>query len=124
VRTLVEAGHGFYAVVFQPTLHLGKPWSAEEAAMWRKRRPRDAAPLAALIRARYGYAQEAVARWAADGVPLYDLSSVFADFGATVYSDSVHFRGPRGYRTLFAELERQGLLDRIRERYRAWENSL
>ena len=43
VRTLARAGHAFYAVLFQPTLHLDKPWSPEETAMWRSRRPRDAA---------------------------------------------------------------------------------
>jgi hypothetical protein len=125
VRTLAEAGRGFYAVVFQPTLHYRKPWSAEETAMWRSRRPRDAATLTSLIRQRYGHAEEAVVAWAnAGGVALYDLSSAFSDVGGTVYSDSVHFRGARGYQLLFAELERQGLIERIRERYHEWETGL
>ena len=61
VRTLAEADHGLFAVVFQPTLHLDKPWSAEERAMWSSRRSRDAAPLTRLIRERYGQAREATA---------------------------------------------------------------
>jgi hypothetical protein len=125
VRTLAEADRGFYAVVFQPALHLDKPWSAEEISMWRSRRPRDAEPLAGLIRERYGHARDAVAQWAAaGGATLYDLSPAFADTRATVYSDSVHFRGPLGYQLLFAGLERQGLIERIGERYRAWEAGL
>jgi hypothetical protein len=125
VRTLAQADHGFYAVVFQPTLHFDKPWSAEESAMWRSRRPRDAEALTRVIRDRYGRAVEALAGWAAaEGVPLYDLSPAFADTGDTVYSDSVHFRGARGYQLLFAELQRQGLIERIGVRYREWETGL
>jgi hypothetical protein len=122
VRTLAEADRAFYAVVFQPSLHYRKPWSPEETAMWRARRPRDADALTRLIRERYGQAREAVAQWAAaGGVTLYDLSPTLSDTHDTVYSDSVHFRGTRGYQLLFAELQRQGLIERIRERYREWE---
>jgi lysophospholipase L1-like esterase len=125
VRTLAEADHCFYAVLFQPTLHLDKPWSAEETAMWNPRRPRDAAPLTRLIRERYGHAREAAAQWADDeGVALYDLSSTFSNINQTVYSDSVHFRGSSGYELLFAQLERSGLIARIRARYREWETGL
>jgi hypothetical protein len=125
VRTLAQAGRAFYAVVLQPTLHYQKPWSLEEAAMWRSRRPRDAGPLAGVIRQRYAYTREALTKWAASGgVTLYDLTPVFAGTSATVYSDSVHFRGPLGYQTLFSELEHQGLIERIQERYREWETGL
>ena len=125
VRTLTEANHGLYAIAFQPTLHYSKPWSVEETAMWKKRRPGDARQLTNVIRERYGHAQEAVTEWAeAGGVALYDLSSAFENTSATVYSDSVHFHGPLGYETLFSELARHGLIDRICERYRDWEASL
>lgn len=125
VRTLTEANHGLYAVAFQPTLHYEKPWSVEEIAMWRTRQSRESERLTGAIRERYGHAREAIAEWAAaGGVALYDLSPVFSDASATVYSDSVHFSGPVGYATLFSELARQGLIDRICERYRDWEARL
>ena len=125
VRTLTEADHGLYAVAFQPTLHYLKPWSAEETAMWGRRRSRDGEQLTNVIRGRYGRAREALIEWAgAGGVTLYDLSPVFTHASATIYSDSVHFHGPLGYATLFSELARQGLIDRICERYRDWEASL
>jgi hypothetical protein len=124
VRTLARAEHGFYAVVFQPTLHYQKPWSAEETGMWRARSA-GGAELSEIIRERYAQAQTAVAGWASSSdVALYDLSPAFADTAATVYSDSVHFRGARGYSTLFAELERQGLIDCIRTQYHQWEQGL
>ncbi len=113
-RTLTEAQGGFYALLLQPTLHYEKPWSAEESAMWRARRPADAESFSHLIRDRYGAAREAVASW----TPLYDLTPVFAHTRATIYSDSVHFSGAQGYAMVFDELERQGLIDRIAERYR------
>jgi hypothetical protein len=124
-RTLTEANRGLYAVLLQPTLHLNKPWSGEETAMWRSRRPRDAEPLTGLIRERYRQTREATAHWAASsGATLYDLTAAFAATHDAVYSDSAHFRGPAGYQLLFAELQRQGLIDRIRERYREWETGL
>jgi hypothetical protein len=52
---------------------------------------------------------------------LFDLSESFAGTPETVYSDSVHFTGERGYATLERELIRQGLIERIGERYRLWE---
>jgi hypothetical protein len=121
-RTLTESNHGFYAVLLQPTLHLDKPWSAEESALWHAARPQDGPELTLLIRERYTAARESIAEWSvSSGSSLYDLSRVFAGEPGEIYSDSVHFRGPRGYRLLFAELERQGLLTRLRERYHAWE---
>jgi hypothetical protein len=113
-RTLTEAQGGFYALLLQPTLHYEKPWSAEESAMWRERRPADAEGFSRLIRDRYGAAREAVASW----TPFYDLTPVFAHIGATIYSDSVHFNGPQGYAMLFDELERQGLVKQIAALYR------
>ncbi|HEY1759022.1 MAG TPA: SGNH/GDSL hydrolase family protein [Bryobacteraceae bacterium] len=125
VRTLAEADRALYAIVFQPTLHYQKPWSKAESAMWRSRRPGDGEPLTGLIRKRYGHARDAITVWASSGgVALYDLSLTFSETAATVYSDSVHFRGPLGYQLLFADLERQGLIERIRTRYREWESGL
>jgi hypothetical protein len=124
-RTLTEANHGLYAVLLQPTLHLDKPWSPEESTLWSAARPRDTAPLSQLIRDRYSQARGAATQWAAsNGATLYDLTRVFAKAPEPLYSDSVHFRGPRGYELLFAELQRQGLVTRLRERYREWETGL
>jgi hypothetical protein len=124
-RTLTEAQHGFYAVLLQPTLHLDKPWSPEESRRWRAARPGDAGPLTQLIHGRYAEARDAALRWAASNhVTLYDLTQVFRDAPEALYSDSVHFRGPRGYARLFAELEQQGLIDRLRARYQSWETGL
>src|SRR5579863_3204346 len=39
VRILTEQQGGFYALLLQPTLHFEKPWSAQEAAMWRTSHP-------------------------------------------------------------------------------------
>lgn len=121
-RTLTEAQGGFYAAVLQPTLHLDKPWSKEETGMWRSRRPRDAEALTRVIRERYQETRDAVRRWSdSGGVTFYDLTRTFAAVQDSIYSDSVHFRGRRGYQLLEAELERRGLIDRLRERYREWE---
>ena len=121
-RTLAEARGAWYAVLLQPTLHYRKPWSAEEAAMWRSRRPRDAAALSRTAGERYGEARDALAQWtAATGTAWYDLTGAFANCTSAVYSDSVHFRGPAGYALLFEELKRQGLVTQIAARYRAWE---
>lgn len=124
-RTLAEAQHGFYAVLLQPTLHLDKPWSSQEKVLWRSARPADGDRLTGLIRGRYAQTREAVAQWAASSsTPLYDLTRVFAATSQPVYSDSVHFHGSRGYALIFAELEREGLLDCLRQRYRDWEKGL
>jgi hypothetical protein len=124
-RTLTEAEHGLYAVLLQPTLHLDKPWSPEESRMWRVARPSDAGLLTQLIHDRYAQARDASTQWArSSGVTFYDLTRAFRDAPEAVYSDSVHFRGPRGYEMLFAELERQGLLTRLRQRYQDWETGL
>jgi hypothetical protein len=117
VRILTEQQGGFYALLLQPTLHFEKPWSAQEAAMWRTSHPTGAEDLSRVIRDRYCTAREAVASWA----PFYDLTEVFAHANATIYSDSVHFRGPVGYAMLFDDLARQGLIAQIGLRYRAWE---
>lgn len=128
-RELAGSRGGFYAVLLQPTLHLDKPWSREESAMWRKARPRDGAKLTGLIEARYSETRQAVQHWAAKpgaaehGTALYDLTGAFRTTSERLYSDSVHFRGPRGYQLLFAELERQGLIASLAERYRAWERT-
>lgn len=124
-RTLAQSQHAFYAVLLQPTLHLDKPWSPQELALWSAARPRDGAALTAVIRARYTQTRAALAQWAqAGGTPLYDLTRAFAAVAAPVYSDSVHFRGGLGYATLFEELEEQGLIERLQERYREWEAGL
>lgn len=117
VRTLTEQQGGFHALLLQPTLHYEKPWSGQESAMWRPGHPADAEDLSRVIRNRYCTAREAVASWA----PFYDLTEVFAHSSATIYSDSVHFRGPVGYAMLFDDLARQGLIGQIGLRYRAWE---
>jgi lysophospholipase L1-like esterase len=112
----------FYAVLLQPTLHYRKPWSVEETAMWRRRRPSDAAAMSRFISGRYDAVRTALTTWSnKTGVPLYDLTPVFANTPGTVYSDSVHFVGSTGYRLLFDALVRQGLVQRIEERYRLWE---
>jgi hypothetical protein len=117
VRTLTEHEGGFYALLLQPTLHYEKPWSAQESAMWRASHPADAEGRSRVIRDRYCAAHDAVASWA----PFYDLTEVFAHSNATIYSDSVHFKGPAGYAMLFDDLTRQGLISQIAMHYRAWE---
>jgi len=124
-RTLAEAQGGFYAVLLQPTLHLDKPWSADEAAMWRRRRPKDAELLTRMARERYSNTREAAHRWSeSSGTELYDLTDAFAATHESIYSDSVHFRGSRGYELLESELELKGLIDRLQARYREWEAGL
>jgi hypothetical protein len=124
-RTLTENSHGVYAVLLQPTLHLDKPWSAEESSMWSAARPRDGLLLTQLIHDRYTEARSAARLWAASrGATLYDLTRVFLNAPEPLYSDSVHFRGARGYELIFAELQRQGLMARLRRRYQAWETGL
>lgn len=123
-RELTESRGGFYAVLLQPALHLDKPWSREESEMWNKARPQDGAKLSALIRTRYAETRQALEQWAgSNGTALYDLSHAFRAEAEPLYSDSVHFRGARGYQLLFDELERQGLVARLAERYRAWETA-
>jgi hypothetical protein len=122
VRTLTRDQGGWYALLFQPTLHYRKPWSAEERAMWRERRPQDADRISQLTAGIYAQARAALTDWStATGANVFDLSEAFAVTPATVYSDSVHFTGETGYARLAEELERQGWIERITERYRAWE---
>lgn len=124
-RTLAESRGALYAVLLQPTLHLEKPWSAEETAMWRDREADAGEAMTRTAQERYRRARAALEQWAGSGnAALYDLTRVFAATTETVYSDSAHFRGARGYEMLFAELERRGFLDRLRERYRIWEAGL
>ena len=124
-RTLSESRQAFFAVLFQPTLHLEKPWSQDEAAMWRTRRPHDAASFSQEIHDRYGQARDSVIQWSASkGTALFDLSSTFDSSSQRIYSDSVHFHGHQGYVMLTAELARQGLLKRLCERYEAWQTGL
>ena len=121
-RTLAASEAALYGVILQPTLHLSKPWSPQERAMWQARRPKDGAEISRLSAERYQAARTALAGWADKRqVAVYDLSQVFAYTSETIYSDSVHFAGPRGYQALFAELESKGLLERIALRYRRWE---
>jgi hypothetical protein len=117
-RALAEASGGIHCIALQPTLHFEKPWSAEERAMWNARRPHDGAAVSDRVRELY---QEA--RRTLQGRELYDLTGVFADTPQPVYSDSVHFTGEIGYRRLFEELQRQGLVERIAKRYRDWSSS-
>jgi hypothetical protein len=114
-RALTESAGAMHAIVLQSTLHFDKSWSDEERAMWRARRPRDGE--AASARARELFI---VARAALGGRGAYDLTGAFADVAGTVYSDSVHFTGELGYRRLFEELTRQGLVEKIAARYREW----
>lgn len=124
VRTLSESRKASYAVLFQPVLHYEKPWSAEEAAAWRGIHPRGGDKISHAIRERYTLARGAIAQWAAHtGTPLYDLTDVFASTADTIYSDSVHFRGPRGYALVFDDLARRGLIERIATQYRDWERT-
>lgn len=122
VRTLTRAQGGDYALILQPTLHGDKPWSAEESAMWSARWGRRGPGLSREIARRYAATRSAAAAWAEQSeTPFYDLTRVFAHTGLPVYSDSVHFRGTRGYAMLFDELTRQGLIERLAQRYREWE---
>jgi len=70
----------------------------------------------------YAEAGPLLERWAAfQGTAFLDLTGVFEHSSETIYSDSVHFTGKRGYAALFDEVERQGLIDRIAARYRQWQ---
>jgi hypothetical protein len=122
-HTLTRAQGGWYAVLFQPTLHYRKPWSVEERAMWRERRPRqDAEAVSKRAAGLYRQARIALTDWSKEtGAAVFDLSGVFAETSDTVYSDGVHFTGETGYARLSAELERQGWIERITEQYREWE---
>jgi len=122
VRTLTRAKGGWYAVVFQPTLHYQKPWSAEERSMWKQRRPVDGEPVSKYTADLYEKTRVALADWSKEtGANVFDLSESFAATPDTVYSDSVHFTGETGYAKLSAELARQGWMDQIKARYREWE---
>jgi len=124
-RTLVEAQGGFYAVLLQPTLHLDKPWSSDETAMWKRRRPTDAESLSRVAHERYSTTREAAIRWSeSTGTELYDLTDAFDAAQESIYSDSVHFRGSRAYEVLGLELEHKGLTGRLQARYREWEAGL
>lgn len=121
-RTLTESQGGFYAVLLQPTLHYAKPWSQQEAAMWRQRRPRDADQVSAYAARLFEQARAALAAWSEEtGGRWYDLTRVFESTPQTVYSDSVHFTGETGYRMLAEELNRQGWIEEIARRYHAWQ---
>jgi hypothetical protein len=117
-RTLAEAQGAMFAVLLQPSLHYAKPWSAEERAMWLARRPRDAEAASAYAAQLFAQLR---AETAASGLALYDLTRTFERTAATVYSDSVHFTGATGFEMLEQELERQGILRAIAERYQRWE---
>jgi len=120
--TLAESRGALYAVLFQPTLHFAKPWSPQEAGMWRGRRPQDGEAMSRGVRDLYAGAAAELARWAAArNLMLVDLTHTFERTPETIYSDSVHFTGERGYAMVFEEIERRELLARIAERYRAWE---
>lgn len=116
-RALAEAGGALFAVLLQPSLHYAKPWSAEERGMWAARHPKDADSASAYA---CGLFEQLRVEAAASGLPLYDLTQVFRDTPATVYSDSVHFRGATGFQMLEEELERQGIVAAIAERYQVW----
>jgi hypothetical protein len=121
-KTLAESGGAMYAVLFQPALHYQKPWSEEEKKMWRERSGKDGEQLSRRARELYAAAAPELRRWAASrGVTFLDETGVFAHTAETVYSDSVHFTGERGYAALFDEAERQGLLEQITALYRQWE---
>lgn len=120
--TLAASRGALYAVLFQPTLHFAKPWSPQEAGMWRGRRPQDGEAMSRGVRDLYAGAAAELARWAAArNLMLVDLTRTFERTPETIYSDSVHFTGERGYAMVFEEIERHELLARIAARYRAWE---
>jgi hypothetical protein len=121
VRELVEARGGWHAVLLQPALHYAKPWSPSERRMWRARRPRDAEAASRYAGQLFERARARLAAWNRAPGGFFDLTHVFEATGETVYSDSVHFTGPRGYAMLAAELHARGWVDSIAARYRAWE---
>jgi hypothetical protein len=121
-KTLAGSRGAMYAVLFQPALHYQKPWSEAEKKMWRERSGKDGEQTSRRARELYAVAAPELGRWAAaHGTTFLDLTGVFAHTSETVYSDSVHFTGERGYDALFDEVERWGLLDRIAGRYHRWE---
>ena len=121
-KTLAESRGAMYAVLFQPALHYRKPWSEEENKMWRERSGKDGEQTSRRARELYAAAAPQLERWAASqGAAFLDLTGVFERSSETIYSDSVHFTGERGYAALFDEVERQGLVDRIAARYRQWQ---
>ena len=109
-------------VMFQPTLHFAKHWSGEESKMWRRLRPGNGEEMSHRAAALYAAAIPELDQWARAGqTRVLDLTRVFENTAETVYSDSVHFAGERGYAMLSAEIARQGLLGEITQKYRAWE---
>lgn len=123
-RRLTEAQGGTYALLLQPSLHYAKTWSTEERTQWVGRRPHDAQAATEYAHSLYAQMRTATAVWAArSGGRLLDLTETFASTQGTVYSDSVHFTGETGFQLLEAEVERQGLIQLIEERYREWERS-
>jgi hypothetical protein len=124
VRTLTESQGGLYAVMLQPTLHYEKPWSDSERAMWARKRPVNAEELSKWANGLFRQARLALRAWSSEtGASFYDLTGVFAQTHDTIYTDSVHFTGSAGYQMLAEELARQRWIERIAERYRAWEAS-
>src|SRR5579863_5884235 len=121
-KTLAESRGAMYAVLFQPALHYRKPWSEAEKKMWRARGGNDGGQTSRQARELYAVAMPQLGRWAAaHGTTFLDLTGAFEHSAETVYSDSVHFTGQRGYALLFDQVERHGLLDRIAVRYHQWE---
>lgn len=117
VRTLTRERGGWHAVLLQPALHYSKPWSEAETAMWHARRPEDGEEVSLYAGKLYAQARERLGGLG----EFFDLTPVFAATSETVYSDSVHFTGNRGYRMLAEELDRQGLIGKIAARYKVWE---
>ena len=87
--------------------------------MWSGRHPRDAVAATNRIRTLYTNSNARLA--GEERLRVFNLTRTFSGTTETIYADSVHFAGERGYQMLLAELERQGLLEQIRRRYRAWE---
>ncbi len=123
-RSLAQSRGALYAVLFQPTLHFAKPWSRDETKMWRDLRPRDGEEISRRAAALYAAAIPALSRWGrVSHTQVLDLTRVYENTSETVYSDSVHFTGERGYAMLSSEIEKQGLVGEIARRYRDWESS-
>jgi hypothetical protein len=122
IRALAEGQGGAYGLILQPALHYAKPLSSQEQLQWAERRPRDAGVAAEYARGLFLQARASAAEWSGrSGARLFDLTETFAQTPETVYSDSVHFTGATGFRMLEQELERQGIVAWIEQRYRAWE---
>ena len=82
--------------------------------MWRGRRPKDREAMSRGVRDLYAGAAAELPLWAAArNLMLVDLTHTFERTPETVYSDSVHFTGERGYAMVFEEIERRELLARI-----------